>query len=382
MTDDANPTGPPAGDEMPTVEMTVGTRDPEEVRERLTRWIADRLPAGADPRIPDLGTNSANGLSSETLLFDLEWNDDGGANRTEPLVARIAPDEANEPVFAGYDLAVQYDAMRLVGELTDVPVPTMRWIEPSAEVIGSPFFLMERIDGIVPPDVMPYNFGDSWLYDATVEEQRRLQDSTVKVLADLHAIDDPARRFPFLVPSEGGDTPLRRHVAHTRAWYEFAAARAKPSVLAERAFAWLDEHWPEEDSLALSWGDSRIGNVMYRDFEPVAVLDWEMASLGPRELDLGWLVFAHKVFEHIAGQMGLGGMPHFLRTEDVAETYEQLSGYAPHDLDFYLVYAGLQWCVVFMRTGTRQVHFGEIPMPDTMEDLMHHRGLLESLLDA
>ena len=58
------------------------------------------------------------------------------------------------------------------------------------------------------------------------------------------------------------------------------------------------EHWPaDEGPTVLSWGDSRIGNVMYRDFEPVAVLDWEMAGLGPREVDVGWFIYAHRVFE-------------------------------------------------------------------------------------
>ena len=57
----------------------------------------------------------------------------------------------------------------------------------------------------------------------------------------------------------------------------------------------------------MSWGDSRIGNILYRDFVPAAVLDWEMAGLGPRELDLAWLVYSHRVFQDIAGSMGLPG---------------------------------------------------------------------------
>ena len=67
----------------------------------------------------------------------------------------------------------------------------------------------------------------------------------------------------------------------------------------------------------LCWGDSRIGNVIYRDFEPAGVLDWEMAAIGPREMDVSWMVFAHLVFESITEVFGLPGMPHFLREEDV-----------------------------------------------------------------
>ena len=75
-------------------------------------------------------------------------------------------------------------------------------------------------------------------------------------------------------------------------------------------------------------------------------------------------------------------MPHFLRADDVAATYEELTGYPPRDLDFYLVYAAVQWGVVFMRTGARQVHFGEIEMPDDIHELMHHRDLFRQLLEA
>ena len=58
-----------------------------------------------------------------------------------------------------------------------MPVPQVRWMEPTGDVLGTPFFLMDRIDGLVPPDVLPYNFGDNWLFDATPEDQRRLQDT-------------------------------------------------------------------------------------------------------------------------------------------------------------------------------------------------------------
>jgi aminoglycoside phosphotransferase (APT) family kinase protein len=370
-------------DEMPEMPgMTVSTRDADDLRTSLNAWLGAQLPAGAAPDVTEIGSNSANGMSSETVLFQADWTDVDGTPKHEDLVARIAPDEANEPVFASYELANQFDLLELVAQLTDVPVPRVRWLERDRSVIGSPFFIMDRVDGVVPPDVMPYTFGDCWLYDASPDEQRRLQDTTVGVLADLHGIDQPETRFAFLRPSAPGDTPLRRHVAHTREWYEFAAARATRSSLIDDGFAWLESHWPDEGPTVLSWGDSRIGNVMYRDFEPVAVLDWEMASLGPRELDIGWLVFAHMVFEHLAGTFEMSGMPHFLRTDDVATTYEKLTGYAPRDLDFYLVYAALQWGVVFMRTGTRQVHFGEIEMPDDINELMHHRDLFRQLLDV
>jgi aminoglycoside phosphotransferase (APT) family kinase protein len=316
-------------------------------------------------------------------LFDAAWHDDGKEHH-ERLVARIAPDRGDVPVFATYDLERQFRLIRLVGDLTAVPVPRTFWSEADPAAIGAPFFVMARVDGVVPPDVLPYNFGDNWLHDATPTQQRTLQDSTVGVLADLHSIDDPAERFGFLAFEEGsasGDSALRRHVAHTRAWYEYVAADGGRSELVERAFAWLDDHWPSaEGDAVVSWGDSRIGNVLYRDFEPVGVLDWEMAGLGPRELDVAWLVNAHRTFEDIAASMELPGMPHFLRWDDVASTYERRTGHELRDLAFYGTYAAVQWSIVFLRTGRRQVHFGERQQPGDVDELIMNRPAVEQML--
>jgi len=111
------------------------------------------------------------------------------------------------------------------------------------------------------------------------------------------------------------------------------------------------------------------------------VLDWEMATLGPRHLDVSWMVFAHQVFESIAQALGLPGMPHFLREDDVVAAYREATGVDLGDLTWYHVYNGLTWCIVFMRTGARQIHFGEIERPDDVEALFHCKPLVESLLD-
>jgi aminoglycoside phosphotransferase (APT) family kinase protein len=147
--------------------------------------------------------------------------------------------------------------------------------------------------------------------------------------------------------------------------------------------AWLEASWPVEDAAGavLSWGDARIGNVLYRDFAPVAVLDWEMAGLGPRELDLGWLVFAHRVFQTLAETFELPGLPDVLRAEDVTATYAGLTGVEVGDLQWFEVYAAVLWGVVFRRTGARQAHFGEIELPDDVDALMHHAPLFRALLD-
>ncbi len=370
---------PPPAD----LKMQRSSRDASTLPDRLASWLATVLPAGADPVVTMHSGVDANGMSSETLILDVDWTE-GGQRRHGEYVARVAPAAEDLPVFAHYELQDQYDAMRIVAEQTDVPVPAVRWMEPTGEVLGTPFFLMDRVDGVVPQDVLPYNFGDNWLHDASREDQRRLQDASAKVLADLHAIPDAASTFDFLDPARhghAGDTLLERNLARTTDWYEYAVAGIGRSPLVERALAWLAANLPSTDEAVLCWGDSRIGNMMYRDFEPVAVLDWEMAAIGPRELDVSWMAFAHSVFESITGVMGMPGMPHFMHEDDLKAEYERVTGVTLGDLQWYHVYNGVQWCIVFMRTGARQIHFGEIEKPEDIESLFHCKPLIERLLE-
>jgi aminoglycoside phosphotransferase (APT) family kinase protein len=353
------------------------SRDPDAMASRLRDWLAEETGGPVEVRLS--GGSDANGMSSDTLLADVAW-----AGETGAFVLRLAPSPGDVPVFRSYRLDHQYDVLRLVGRLTAVPVPEPRWLEPTGAVLGAPFFLMERINGLVPPDVMPYPFGDNWLFDASPEQQRALQEASVGVLGRLHSIPRAEEIFGFLDRAAEGATPLRRHVQDTRDWYAWAAADLGSSPLVERALAWLEREWPaadRPDNVVLSWGDARIGNVLYRDFAPVAVLDWEMAGLGPREIDLGWMVFAHRVFQGLAEAFELPGMPDFLRVGDVRSSYLRETGVEVGDLTWFEVYAAVIWAVVFLRTGARQVHFGEIPMPQDVEALFHHRPLLAALLD-
>jgi aminoglycoside phosphotransferase (APT) family kinase protein len=359
--------------------MQRSSREATNIPEALAAWLSTQLPDGAEPTVTLHTGIAANGMSSETLVLDASWTERGERHDGE-FVARVAPASEDVPVFPTYRLQDQFDAMRLAAERSSVPVPTVRWMEPTGHVLGTPFFLMDRVDGDVPPDVMPYNFGDNWLFDASTGQQRRLQESTVTAIAGLHGIADAAATFTFLEADATGDSPLHRNLARTRAWYDFAVVDGGPSPLIERGLGWLEAHIPTGTDTVLCWGDARIGNVLYRDFEPVGVLDWEMAAVGPREMDLAWLVFAHRVFESIAGTLELPGMPDFLREDDVRSAYAEATGIEVGDLSWFQLYDAVQWGIVFMRTGARQVRFGEIEQPDDVESLMHHRQLFEQLL--
>ncbi|WP_319448628.1 MULTISPECIES: phosphotransferase family protein [unclassified Mycobacterium] len=363
--------------------MQRSSRDVATLPGVMSRWLSTVMPGGTAPDVTVESGIDSNGMSSETIVLTGRWTE-AGQPVDQKWVARVAPSDADVPVFPTYRLDHQFDVIRMVGELTDVPVPRVRWIDDTGSVLGTPFFLMDHVDGIVPPDVMPYTFGGNWFADAPAERQRALQDSTVEVLAKLHSIPDADNTFGFLSEIDPpGANPLRRHFGWLKDWYAFAVPDIGSSALVERALAWLEDNFPDDVAASepvLAWGDARIGNVLYEDFRPVAVLDWEMATVGPRELDVSWIIFAHMVFQELAGLAGLPGLPDVLREEDVRASYEQLTGVTLGSLDWFYVYSGVIWCCVFMRTSARRVRFGEIEQPDDVESLFYHASLLKRLI--
>jgi aminoglycoside phosphotransferase (APT) family kinase protein len=346
------------------------TRDYDQLRAQLQAWVGERVPGST---VSALVVPESNGMSSETVLFDLVVP---GEAEPRALVARIAPDPGADPVFMTYDMERQFLTMQMVAEHTKVPVPTVLWLETGTEAIGVPFFVMERVEGIVPPDVLPYTFGDNWFFEAEVADQQRLERQAVEVLAALHELtaDGPAG---FLAGPDDGRSHLRRHVDEQREYYDWVAADGIRSPLIERGFEWLEEHWPSnEDDPVFSWGDARVGNMMFQDFTPVAVLDWEMAAVGPREIDIGWMIYIHRFFQDLVEDIGLPGMPHILRRPTVAGLYQEASGYTPRDLDFYTAYAALRHGIVMFRITRRSVRFGEAVMPDDPDlAILHHAHL-------
>ncbi len=354
--------------------ITTTERAADSLAVALRSWFAGRVGVTGPVELtvterPDIG-----GFSSASVLFDADWTE-SGARRSGEFVARTAPEATAMAVFPRYDMAGQYEILRAVSELSDVPVPALHWMEPDPTVLGTPFFVMERAHGLVPSDNLPYVF-DGWVLEATPAQRQRLQHSSVEVLTKIHAIPEGPLRA--LCPT----TTLRTHVDAQRDYYRWALTDDGIRIpLIERAFDWLEQHWPADPGPdVLSWGDARIGNIMYQDFAPVAVFDWEMAALGPRELDLGWFIFFHRFFQDLTPLAGVTGLPDFLRRADVVDTYEALSGYTVRDLDFYLVYAALRHAVIMARIKRRMIGFGEDTRPDDPDDFILHRATLESLL--
>jgi aminoglycoside phosphotransferase (APT) family kinase protein len=370
---------PPPAVRGERIQMTVSTRDPVALAEALRGWLGGKLALSELPVISRVRMPPSGGLSSTSLLFEAEWPS-AGTQQRGAYVARMAPEQSAIPVFPRYDLPGQFHLIDEVSKRCGVPLPALRWNQPDGDPLGTAFFVMDQVEGRVPLDNPPYVFG-GWLLDATPDERAQLERASVKIVADLHAIPDPAAAFEWLRPPAGTST-LRWHVDQQHAYYRWALADDGIRIpIIERSLDWLEQNWPADTGPdVLSWGDSRIGNIIYDGFTPVAVLDWEMAGLGPREIDVAWFIFLHRFFQDIAEFFEIPGLPDFIRRSQVERLYSEFSGHELRDMDFYLLYAALRHAIVMARIKRRMIHFGEDEVPDDIDDYVMHRASLDKLL--
>ena len=297
--------GPPAD-----LKLQRSSRDPATVPPLLEAWLAGALPDGADPKVTLHSGIDSNGMSSETLVFDADLDrgrraaaraSTSPASRRPPRTSRCSWTTRCRTSTTPCGSSGSGPACRCPTSACSSR-PARSWARRSSSWTGSTASCRptcRRTTGATTGSPTP-----------RPEDQRRLQDNTVKAIADLHAIPDADRRpsASSTATTTPGETPLARNLAWARAWYEWAVPDLGRSPMVERALAWLEANEPDSATdTVLCWGDSRIGNVMFQDFAPVGVLDWEMATIGPREMDLSWMVFAHQVFESITEVFGMPG---------------------------------------------------------------------------
>jgi aminoglycoside phosphotransferase (APT) family kinase protein len=300
----------------------------------LVDWLTAQVGAAArigSCRRPD------SGMSNDTLLIDAEWGD--GPRR---IVVRLTP--AGRPLFPRYDLGAQVSVLRALREHTSVPVPRVLWWEPDAAPLGRPFYVMEHVDGRIPPD--GHLFG-GWVKDLDPSAQAVLLGHALDVLARIHHVDvEAVEELEVLDRPDHGTRPLDQDVAWWSAYLDWAAEGDRlPSL--EDAYTQLVETRPPPADVArgLVWGDARLGNLVVDDaLRPVAVLDWEMAVLGPPELDLGWFLFLERTARQFASQL-----PGFPERGELVARYEDRLGRPLRHLAWFEAWSGFRTACIQVR---------------------------------
>ena len=132
-----------------------GQRDPDEVKVVLEAWMAQQMPECTNVEITKLVVPQTSGFSNETFLVDARWTEADGTAIDAELVLRSQP--TMNLLFPEIDLiAQQYQVMTQLGAHSNVPVPRTRWAERDVAVLGGPFFVMDRLNGLVPGDTPVY----------------------------------------------------------------------------------------------------------------------------------------------------------------------------------------------------------------------------------
>ena len=214
-------------------------------------------------------------------------------------------------------------------------MPEVLWHEPDHGALGRPFYVMARVDGRVPPDGHAF---DGWVKQLASDDQSAaVRWRARRDLASIHAVDVGRASLGRLERPEHGTSPLDQELGYWRAYLGWAADGDTLSGL-EDPFDWCRAPAVERADRGLVWGDARLGNlVVGDDLRPIAVLDWEMAVLGPPELDLGWYLFLERTALQYTDQL-----PGFPDRAGTIAAYEQRLGRPVRDLDWYEAWGGFR----------------------------------------
>ncbi|MCV7228798.1 phosphotransferase family protein [Mycolicibacterium komossense] len=179
---------------------------------------------------------------------------------------------------------------------TDVPVPPVHLLCEDESVLGTPFFVMDHVPGRV--------FPNRAMRSGTPDERAAIYEDLARVLGALHSVD---WREVGLADFGRPENYMARQVAlWTRQW-EAASVEEMPAM--DWLAKWLPEHLPPDEEATIAHGDYRLGNVLIHPTEPriVAVLDWELSTIGQPLADLGYACMTYHLSEGPGSTAGLAG---------------------------------------------------------------------------
>lgn len=317
---------------------TLGDTDWDQLTREFQKWVNDQPGEGSTKVLSIRPASSGSGFSNESHLAVLERQ---GAR--ERIIIRTGPASGSPNFFPDFDLYRQFRVTQTLHDRSNLPVPSCSWYEENPALFGSPFYVMEFIEGEIPSD-MPLHTTAGFMVDASDEERGVLWWSTIEALARVATLDWRSAGLEFL---DAGAADGRRSLRLARYWadyFRWATDDEPPSDFeeAERIRQWLFDNAPEHEPVGLIWGDSRFGNIIYREYRPAALLDWEMATIGNPECDLAYFLF-HEAMNVIGNnnpqdvRPRLGGFPGHRET---IERYEDLTGRPATNLPYYWVLNG------------------------------------------
>jgi len=206
------------------------------------------------------------------------------------------------------------------------------------DVVGTPFYVMDRVEGRV--------FHDCTLPGVAPAERRAMYASMAKTLAAFHNVDYAAIGLGDF--GKPGNYFARQIARWTKQW---TLSHTREDAHIDRLVAWLPNHIPQDDIGSLVHGDYRIGNLMFHESEPrvVAILDWELSTLGHPLADV-----AHSAMAWMSQPDEYGGLEGLdlaalgIPSRDAYEAdYASAAGHSAQITSFHLAFALFRWAVIF-----------------------------------
>lgn len=304
--------------------MTTDTPDGVDL-DRLRPFFAEHVAGAHDA--PLAATLIAGGRSN--LTYSITDGSTTWVLRRPPL-GHVLP--------TAHDMVREFRVMNALID-TAVPVPRTLALCEDTEVNGAPFYVMELVQGII------YRSGAD-MATLTADDSRRVSESLVDVLAAIHAVDYEAVGLGDFGRPEGF---LERQVRRWGEQWERSKTREMPEVdeLARR----LRNALPESGPPTIVHGDYRLDNTMMAADDPgriVAVLDWEMSTLGDPLTDLGLflLYWGQSDAQFIATGAAIDPEVGFLTRDQIVARYAEVSGRPVDQLDWYEVFARYKLAII------------------------------------
>jgi aminoglycoside phosphotransferase (APT) family kinase protein len=306
-------------------------------KEELARWLAGQ--AGADRVEPTAFAKLSGGAIQENWAVEAVFEGGPFAGRHRLVVRTDSP----SGVAVSHGRAQEYALFR-AAFAAGVTVPEPLWLCDDDGVIGKPFFVMRRIDGVAAGHRLVRD-------DALVPDRPALAEQLGRELARIHGIRPPRPDLDFLPMPDG--PPALAAIRDYRGWLD---RQGTPQPGLEWGLRWLERNAPPPGAVVLCHNDYRTGNYMVADGRVSGVLDWEFAAWGDAMADIGW--FCAPCWRFGARTAEAGGIG---RRADFLRGYEAESGAAvdPAAIPYWSVMATVRWAVIALQQAVRHVGGGE-----------------------
>jgi aminoglycoside phosphotransferase (APT) family kinase protein len=271
----------------------------------------------------------------------------------------------------GFD--AQYQVMGVLGGKGLVKVARLFGLEQDPGLMGRPFYVMEQLQGRVPVSMPVYN-KEGWLFDASPEARRTVWESGLREMARLHTVSPV--EVPFLASNEPGVSGFQAAIEAARTHLDWARQDVE-LPFGEKLYAWLIENQPKNPPPGISWGDARMGNMMFgADNRIVGVMDWEQVSLGGPLLDLGWWLYFDDL--HSTAQ-GLTRLPGLGDRQETIDIWQEATGLSAENIGWYEAFAQFRLTALgarmfFLRAGRDGVAASDEHNRQSFERLMKRIG--------